>query len=59
MAQTPGSVFIDSNAAARAQSTALPPYEAISLAASAASCDVVATATLVTDKPRCYTVHSQ
>jgi hypothetical protein len=47
-AQTPGSVFIVSSDAASAQSTALPPPAATSRAASAASRDVVATATPVT-----------
>ena len=48
-AHTPGSVFIVKSAAARAQSTAFPPFAAISRAASAASAEVVATATLVNE----------
>ena len=44
--------IIVNNAAASAQSTALPPSSATWLAPSAASCDVVATATLVTCEAR-------
>ena len=44
-AHTPGCVLIAHIAAAIAQSTALPPSSAVSLAASAAVGDVVATAT--------------
>ena len=40
-AQTPGSVLIEYSAAASAQSTALPPSFATSLAASAADCEVL------------------
>ena len=46
-AQTPGSVFMVSIAAAIAQSTALPPASAIASAAFAASVEVVATATFI------------